>query len=296
MKKHLLALVLAFVVGACGGGGGGGGTPSDGYTGKTTPATVNSSNGTTFSSASVAMSTKLFTQSSSADSSLPKPGRGGEGIVQKAISTSWGLLRTTTSGTASGLCGGSGSYIFSTNPDGSVNANFTYVNYNACGGSITGTITLSGTKAYYTATMNFTGDDNSTSSSNDYTHTYYMNVTFSGTDTLATQTFNMTVADMVDTPRGGDSSKMENFVITHSLDKTSLDYSMSMGGRLYYASYGYVTVSTPVTMTGVGSGDPTAGTLMVLGVNNVGVEVQYTSTAPVLYVNSAASPDTWTPV
>ncbi len=189
-----------------------------------------------------------------------------------------------------------GRRLLTTNPDQTESVTISYSKYNDCTGTLSGTITLSGTKTSYTAIMNITGDDSSSSTANDYTHTYYMNVTFTGTDSLTTRAFNMTVTDMVDAPRGGDSSKMENFVLSYSMDKTSLDYSMSMGGRLYDATYGYVTVSTPVTLTGNGSGDPTAGTLKVLGVNNVGVEAQYTSTSYILYVNSAASPDTWTPV
>ncbi|MBI3580564.1 MAG: hypothetical protein HY098_00535 [Nitrospinae bacterium] len=173
----------------------------------------------------------------------------------------------------------------------------TYSNYNNCGGSLTGTKTLSGTKNNFTATINATGDDSSTSSSNDYTYTEYLHTTFTGTDNLKTQAFNMTVIDMVDTPRVGNQSKMENFLFTYSVDKSSLNYSMSMNGRLFDATYGYVTISTPSTyITGNGSGNPTAGSLRVLGVNDLGVEVQYTPTGYVLYVNSASDPNTWTPI
>ncbi len=85
--------------------GGGGGTPSDGYTGKTTPATVTSSNGGAFSASTVAMSTKLLPVATSAGSTMGKPNGGGNGLVQKMVSMAWDSLRTTIP--VSGSCGGS---------------------------------------------------------------------------------------------------------------------------------------------------------------------------------------------
>lgn len=291
----IFGLAAIVLLAACGGGGGGG-SPSP-YTGLRTQAVVADNNAESL----VLSAYRGAEWSDSSIIPLSLAGAGGGGRIGNAQSSLLGLARNLDgavrrtlagvpaaaaapspymyrdSGTVYGeWYGGSGSYAYSIAWDdatGALSGSFRFVSYDDSSGTVlSGTVSFSGT-AYvdpYTYEVTIFG----------------LTLTFGGVTVIdgvtnqtvrgtlgieeayptSTMSLDLYVRDNV----GGETVWINDYrmAVTVDLDNTA-NYSVTLSGRFYLPTEGYVDVSTPVPFYFEGAAaNPSSGELLATGADN----------------------------
>lgn len=279
----VLAAVCAMT--ACGGGGGGGSNGIS-YTGKTTPAAITASNGDTVAAESY-NGGKVGTAISFSVQNGPAPGGGRSRLlsIYKALDTGLQKLdpgasrqnnpmiaaQVNVSDTVAGTCATSpGNYSYSISMDdttGDFSGSVTFNKYCDLGETLNGSTTFSG-KYNQTAggfdnfTINFTELNDATATDSS---TLSGSLVIDNTKNPLQATMNVLLRD----EHTGDVFKAENFVIT---DAVAIDGSyddVTMSGRFYIPTEGYVDLSTPQAMHILAADVwPSSGSVKVIGANN----------------------------
>lgn len=296
VKRIILAALCSVFIIACGGGGGSssGGSNSI-YSGTTTQATIDSSNASNLTTDSYKSLGSIDSSSDSASSSL-KPGIGIPAPLAaplaKVAEVMAGGPRFATA-TSPGNCGGTLT-IDSTGSTGAKTVTMAYSNYclSLFGVSFTtnGTVVATGASTAYTVT--FTSYSVTLSGTTvALSGTVGVSGSVTGTVTTATSTVNL---EMSSSGTGGSYSvKMENVAIAATVDSSTSGYTSSISGKFYYSTAGYVTLSTPTTISGTGTSKPSAGELRADGAANTAARITFTSSTTYTVEYSVNNGTTW---
>lgn len=298
--KNGLVRSLALTVGlalltSCGGGGGG--STSAGYTGITTQATVTTANARALSADAYenagmgagANIAGIEIQSSPAVSGplVQEVAALLKDNVAKAITTA-SAAPTTVNGvvvqqTFNGAYGGSASFTIDANQStGQFSGTIIFTSYreSAGGPALTGTVTATG--VYNGATFSsmsitfspLTVSENGTSS------TMYGTVTFAVSGSTETLTVSCTV----------QNSAGKVFWVKDWTFSLSGSTTLTITGRYYEPSYGYVDITTPTPLTVNSlSGNPTAGVLLFSGSNGTKARITFDVSGYTVSVDTAGN-------
>jgi len=277
-KKIIYGALFCISLSGCGGsdGGGGGDAAPSGltYTGLTTQVKLTAGNGEEISASSYKngdsgpeMGT-TFTGVSEVNAELGKPRAS---TLAKILVTAVKNIEpansdeffsgavVTESDTNPGSCGGTASYTMSIDDvTGDFNGSMTFDRYCESGTTINGSITMSGTFNSMTMTMTAI----SITSGSD---TARMDGTISF-DSTSAETSVITMNMKVKAAGSDDVFWMENYVLTIAVVSGGVDLTMS--GRFYHPSHGYVDISTSTPFHYAGTNlYPYPGVMVAAGSN-----------------------------
>lgn len=293
------AMLTFALLGGCGGGGGGSGTGSgQTYTGLTAPASVTLTNADELAANSYTNGNSV-TAIGGALGAPGQPGIAHDGGPNTVTVADWaqaqirtalareshnldaGKLPSTrnanpaketrsTSGSLSGDCGGSAAYaITADSVTRNFSGSFTFSSYCNEAATITGSFSFSGTldvdDSFATTSLALS---ELTLVTSELSLTVDGTVTTSASGATVTITSNLVLRDNATST----SYKTENLVVTAVAAASSA--SITLAGRVYHPSEGYVTLSTPTPLV-VETGDnyPSSGTFVATGANNGSVTV-----------------------
>ncbi|MBL1260908.1 MAG: hypothetical protein COB33_010305 [Thiotrichaceae bacterium] len=281
-KKIVYGAIFCISLSGCGGGSGGDGvtlgTTGLTYTGLTTQASLTTGNGEQISTRSYknggsgqGMGT-IFTGLNEVDAELGKPWAL---ILAKTLVAAVNKIEpansdefftgavVTESDSFDGSCGGNASFTMAIDDEtGDFNGSMTFNRYCESEEIINGSITLSGSfNAGVFSSMTMAMTSVSVTSGSD---TVWMDGTlsFNPSATTSVITMNMKL-------KAGGSSEvfwMESFTLTIAAGAGGDD--LTMAGRFYHPSYGYVNITTPTAFHYTGSNQyPFPGTMVAAGSN-----------------------------
>ena len=296
----LALLTLALLVG-CGGGSGSGGSgtsSSQTYTGLTTSASVTLANADELATNSYSNGNSV-TSIGDVLSAPGQPGAVHDAGPNSVTITDWAQAQIrsalarephhldarnlhssnrsnpaketrSTSGSLTGDCGGSAAYaITADSVTRNFSGSFTFSGYCNEAVTITGSFSFSGTldvdDSFATTSLALS---ELTLVTSDRSLTVDGTVTTTASGATVTITSNLVLRDNTTST----SYKTENLVVT--LVAATSSASVTLAGRVYHPSEGYVTLSTPVPLV-VETGDqyPSSGTFVATGANNGTVTV-----------------------
>lgn len=306
MKKALIAIAITVFISACGGGGGGSSTSVSTGTGAstgtstglaTTQAVITAENASTMAN----QSSSLLTQAQGISlayhlkaafkpyiKSALKP-QGDAGVFEDAFANVVADAIAALGGpraayTLQGACGGTLTMDVT-----SGSSAYTFANYCAGGTTMNGSLSMSGSSSNYSLTMDLTIISSSA--------TVSMKGTISGAWSSTSISISMTLTCSGTTGGKTYNAKMENYQMTYTLSNSA--YTFSLSGKFYFDQYGYVTLSTPVLLTGsaaggVPSSQIDSGTIMLQAGGNTATKCVYTAGTPAC--SYTLNGTTWIPV
>lgn len=285
--RLLLMPIAMIILGACGGGGGGG-AASTGitYTGKSTPAAITTSNGQTLAAESLTGGKIGATIAAALQSETPSHSNGSRLLsLYKALDTTVERLdpaigsrgnvlsaaQVTVKDTIPGTCATSpGNYTYTITMDdvtGDYNGSITYTGYCDLGETMNGTTSFSGKynltrNDFDSLNISFTELKDTTNTDSD---TLSGTVAIDNTKTPVEVTMNLLDRD----DHTGEVFKAENFIITDAVATDQSYEDVTLQGRFYDPTEGYVDLSSPQPLRVLAADDwPSSGKLMVTGQNN----------------------------
>ncbi len=285
--KLAVVLISAVAITACGGGGSGdiAGTGIS-YTGKTTPAAITLSNGETLATESLSGGKLGTTISASLKNEAPSHSSGSRMLsIYKALDASVERLDPTTAGRGNalsaaqinvkdsvpGTCAtdpGDFSYDITVNDvTGDFSGSISFNAYCNLGETMNGTTSFSGkynqtTKDFDNFNITFTElQDTTPQDSNTLSGTLIIDNTKSPIQI----TMNLLDRDNLTS----EVFKAENFIITDAIASNGSYEDVTMQGRFYIPTEGYVDLSTPQPLRILTVDDwPSSGKLKITGDNN----------------------------
>jgi hypothetical protein len=289
----LVPLALALALSGCGGGGGGGSSGgSSPYTGATTAAVVTQSNADNIATGAYqggafgASTVGPLSLSDSAGAGLVRPHllvivetlkEAADKVLPRQRGQAAPKEIITDSGTIYGDYGGRLDYTLSVDDQtGDFNGTFTFVNFrSACGGTVSGTIGVSGVYDLNTDTISQIHFSIAslvvTQGTIGNTISGTLDITASGTTTTAV--LNLFLRDNAT----GKVVWANN--LTTSITSGSGYEDVTFSGRIYLHDYGYVDAATPTPFHyPAGSIHPTSGVMILTGRNNAKVRLTANAT------------------
>lgn len=279
----LLLISLALI--GCGGGGGSGSDGGGGggltYSGKTTPASINSTNAETITSEALLAASvgAAFTLSSSSPEDvnpatnrllvieLPKL------LHRSARSADWPrageiALQRTESETIAGSCGGTLSYTLTVNDSsGDFVGIFVYSGYCDDGITINGRVNVDGSIDLATGEFNVINFAFENLATDDVAISGDLSINEAGPSTIVSMDF--LVADT--------TSDKIYWINDYTLVITEIDVDdteVVITGTFYYPDYGYVTVSTPLPFIFISTDEwPSSGMMLCEGSGNTSAKL-----------------------
>jgi hypothetical protein len=298
--KSVFLVISLGVVAACGGGGGGSNGAPAAYSGVTTQAAVTTSNakalsadayenggmGTTASLTGVEV--QASSQPSPHQSSLPEIGTALKSSITRAVAQ-----HTSTSSAAAGAV------VSETIPGGYSGSATISINVNDASGAFTGTITYNNLKETtdgpaLSGAVTFSGVYNNSSQS-----ITSMTLTFSPLTVTApngsfsvngTMSFSISGTSETLTVSCTVQGASQTFWVKDWTYTFTAPNTLTISGRYYHPTYGYVDVTTltPLTVSSV-YGDPTAGVLLFTGANGTKAKLTFTSTGYTVDVDTTGN-------